>query len=149
MQGLRDNKRLLKGGSSLSRPLAKVVLDGVSKPGQRGDAVLALLAAVTLASGDAEVDRSLESEKVWEELSKPTTAFLSTAAMSRLPAEEASCAAALLQELLTNVSPATLVPAEFVSVSLARSLVVTAVIIAHNSSRGAALKMRGLTANSM
>lgn len=78
-------------------------MDGVSKPGQRGDAVLALLAAVKLASADGSIDQSLEAERVWQELAKEGTAFLSAIAAGRLPAEEAASSASIIEELLINV----------------------------------------------
>lgn len=108
MQGLTENPRLLKGASSLAKPLAKVIRDGISKPAQRGDAIMALLAAVRLATAGMEVDQVLESEKVWEELGKQATLFFSASAAARLPAEEASCSASLVQELLLHVRPCTL-----------------------------------------
>ena len=104
LQVLKENAGLLKESGSLIKPLAKVVLDGVSKPGQRGDAVLALLAAVKLASADSSVDQALEAERVWQELAKEGTAFLSATATGRLQVEEASSSASIVKELLINVS---------------------------------------------
>ena len=104
VQGLDDNRLLLQGASLLAKPLAKAVMDGVTKPGQRADAVLALHAAVRMAAANANVDQLLEAENVWQELGKQGTPFLSAAATARLPAEEAACCALLLQELLLHVS---------------------------------------------
>lgn len=103
LQGIEKNKNLSRGAASLGKPLAKITMDGVSKPAQRGDAVSALTAAATLASADSAVDGDLDSEKVWQEIKKGETAFLSATAAARLPAEEASCSANLIQQLLTHV----------------------------------------------
>ena len=101
---MKENAGLLKEAESLTKPLAKVILDGVSKPAQRGDAVLALLAAIKLASADSNIDQTLEAERVWQELAKEGTAFLSATAAGRLPVEEASSSACIVEELLINVS---------------------------------------------
>ena len=103
LQGLRANKNLSKGASSLGKPLAKVTMDGVSKPAQRADAVSALLAGITLAAADTAVENCFESEKVWQEVGRGDTSFLSAAAAARLPLEEASCSATLVQQLLVHV----------------------------------------------
>lgn len=90
----------------MGSPLCKVVNDGLSKPAHRGDGTLALLAAVNLASADSEAYKTLQAEKVWQELAKPETVFLSAVAVARLPSEEAASSASLAQMLLIKVSAA-------------------------------------------
>eukprot|EP00884_Botryococcus_braunii_P017379 jgi/Botrbrau1/4324/Bobra.0232s0016.1 len=94
----QGNPSLARPAAELAPGLAKVVADGVAKPAQRADAILALLALAHIAiPSPASV-----SAQVWDMVSKDDSVIFSPTTLARLMPDEALFAVELVHILLAK-----------------------------------------------
>jgi hypothetical protein len=102
-QALRSCPEARAQAGGLAPALARVVKDGLAKPAQRADGLLALLAAAYVGAADGAARAELERERVWAAALQPDSALLAPAVLAKLAEEDAPLAAALAEAVLLHV----------------------------------------------
>ncbi len=102
-QALRGCPEARAQAGGLAAALARVVRDGLAKPAQRADGLLALLAAAYVGAADGAARAELERERAWAAALQPDSALLAPAVLAKLAEEDAPLAAALAEAVLLHV----------------------------------------------
>lgn len=103
-QALRGSQELRASASALQAALAKLAADGSAKAALREAGMSAALALAYISGAIPDSAACSELSAFWALLNAPKAPLLSTAMLTRLPAEEAHIGAELAQVLLLQVS---------------------------------------------